>query len=357
MTAAQAAAATRSTGSDLEITEMRIFPVREPTSGRTYAVVRVRTRGGLTGYGEGAGIAEDAFTRTRQFWSGKPATAYATGDRRLPGSGAVDMALLDIVGKASKAPVYRVLGGPTRNKARAFASVPAAAVEQAIAAGYRAVGVALPAPAARNQGQAYQHEVRRVFDELRSRRSPGIDFVAEASEALTPGDAASVAATLERLHPLWLDEPCAVSNLQALRKICDESVVPVGFGRGLEDPSTYQNLLRDGLIDVVRPDIGHYGITAIRRLAALAEPYYTAVAPRHHGGPIATAAALHLAASLPNFFIQQIPFPAAAEDREMRAAIAGANLERVKDGFAELPGGPGLGITVNESALEKYHAA
>ncbi len=46
-----------------------------------------------------------------------------------------------------------------------------------------------------------------------------------------------------------------------------------------------------------------------------------AVAPRHEGGPIATAAALHLAAALPNFFIQQIPLPEAAEDRAMRAAI------------------------------------
>jgi L-alanine-DL-glutamate epimerase-like enolase superfamily enzyme len=71
---------------------------------------------------------------------------------------------------------------------------------------------------------------------------------------------------------------------------------------------------------------------------------------------VATAAALHLAASLPNFFIQQIPLPAAGQDRLMRAEIAGAALETVKDGFAALPSGPGLGITVNEAALERYKA-
>jgi galactonate dehydratase len=108
---------------------------------------------------------------------------------------------------------------------------------------------------------------------------------------------------------------------------------------------------------VARPDILHFGITGSRRIAALAETYYVAVAPRHEGGPIATAAALHLAASLPNFFIQHIPLPAAAEDRAMRAQIAGGDLERVKDGFASLPNGPGLGVTVNEAVLEKYHAA
>jgi L-alanine-DL-glutamate epimerase-like enolase superfamily enzyme len=57
---------------------------------------------------------------------------------------------------------------------------------------------------------------------------------------------------------------------------------------------------------------------------------------------------------LPNFFIQQIPLPVADEDRRMRAELAGASIERVTDGFAALPAGVGLGITINEDALEKY---
>jgi galactonate dehydratase len=78
-----------------------------------------------------------------------------------------------------------------------------------------------------------------------------------------------------------------------------------------------------------------------------------AVAPYHDGGPIGTVAALHLAASLPNFFIQQIPLPAADADRKMRAELAGS-VEAVKDGFAALPTAPGLGITVDEATLEKH---
>jgi galactonate dehydratase len=86
----------------------------------------------------------------------------------------------------------------------------------------------------------------------------------------------------------------------------------------------------------------------------VAEPYYVAVAPFHDGGPIATAAALHLAASLPNFFIQQVPYPAAEEDRRMRARLTGAAVEAVQDGFLQLPPGPGLGISVYEAALAEY---
>jgi galactonate dehydratase len=66
---------------------------------------------------------------------------------------------------------------------------------------------------------------------------------------------------------------------------------------------------------------------------------------------------MHLAASVPNFFIQHVPLPDDPKDREMRAAIVSAGLETPRDGFLQLPLGPGLGIEVNESALEKYHAA
>jgi galactonate dehydratase len=92
-------------------------------------------------------------------------------------------------------------------------------------------------------------------------------------------------------------------------------------------------------------------------MAVIAETYYIAAAPYHDGGPIATAAALQLAGSIPNFFIQQIPLVQAEEDRRMRAELAGAGLETVKDGFAALPTGAGLGISVNEEALKKYRGA
>jgi galactonate dehydratase len=351
--AAQAAAPPP--GASLEISELRLFPVREPVSGRAYAVVEVRTRAGITGYGEGAAISPAEFARARRFWTGRPASSYVVAGPPPPMAGAVDMALLDILGKAANAPVYRLLGGPTRHKARAFASVEGAAgVERAAAAGYHAFGIPVPPPAARNQGRAYQRDVRHLVESLRAARDP-FDFVLEGGGALTAGDAASVAATVERLHPLWFDEPCAAGNLEAVRKIAAESVVPLGFGRDIP-AAAFQDLLREGLIDVVRPDVSREGISRLRRIAALAEPYYTAVAPCHAGGPIATAAALHAAASVPNFFIQQIPLPESAQDREMRRALAG-DVESVAAGFASLPTGPGLGIQVSLAALEKYHAS
>ena len=359
--AAQVAGAASASASRLEIGELRLFPVREPVSGRSWVVVRVKARSGLTGYGECAHASGEEAAAAQRFWLGRPATSYAVQPPDAPLAGGVDMALLDIASQACQTPVYRLLGGPTRNKARAFTSLSTAdaseipaAVKRAVEAGYRAVGLRVPAPAARNQGKAYEVELRRQAEAVRSQAA---DFVLEGAGLLTPGDAASVAAGIQSLHPLWFDEPCAAFSPEVLRKIADETVTALGFGREIRAAAVFQDLLRAGCLDIARPDLLHFGITQSRRIAALAETYYVAVAPHHEGGPIATAAALHLAASLPNFFIQHIPLPAAAEDRAMRAGIAGGDLETVKEGFAALPTGPGLGIKVNEAALEKYHAA
>ncbi len=309
-------------------------------------MVRLRTGSGLTGWGECAQASAEEARDLEKEWLGRPATLYAAIDPLTPVSAALDMAMLDILGKACRAPIYRVLGGPTRNKIRAFTDSPAAP-------GFHVVAVRVPPPAARNQGKAYQNQVQALAKELGGDR----DFVLDAHGRLTPGDAASVAATIESSHPLWFDEPCSVSNLEVVRKISAETVTPLGFGRGIGDPGVFQALLQEGLVDVVRPDISVHGISGARRIAVLSETYYVAVAPHHEGGPVATAAALQLAASIPNFFIQHVPRPDDAADREMRAAMVSAGLETPRDGFLELPRSPGLGIEVNEAALEKYHAA
>jgi galactonate dehydratase len=332
-------------GGDQAIAEMRWFPVREPVSGNRYTVLRVKSRSGLTGWGETGQIDPQDAKALEKAWMGKPATLYAAIEPGTPAGSALDMALLDILGKAAKAPVYRVLGGPTRHKVRAFTD--------SAATGFDAIAITAPKPASRNMGKQYQNLIEALVKQVPDDK----DFVISAHGMLSPGDASSVAATLEKSHPLWIDEPCSASNLEVLRKIAHENVTPLGFGRGITDASTFLSLLRESLVDVVRPDLALMGITGSRRVAVIAEAYYVAIAPNHDGGPIGTAAALHLAASVPNFFIQHVPLPADPKDREMRAAIVGGAIETPKDGFLQLSTAPGLGIEVNESALEKYHAA
>jgi len=339
------AAAAASPQAELAIAEIRHYPVQEPGSGTRYSVLAVTTRSGLVGWGECSFDPAADLKSLRSAWLGRPASAYATIQPGTPFRAALDIALLDIVGKAAKAPIYRMLGGPTRNKIRAYSSPSASDFPVTV--------IDAPAPLARNQGKAYQNRLLELIDAVPEDR----DFIVHADGKLTPGDAASVAASIEHKHPLWFDEPCSHSNLDAVRKVSAETVVPLGFGRGIDDPGVFQSLLREGLVDIVRPELGIFGITGARRIAALAEPYYVAVAPRHSGGPIGTAAAMQLAAALPNFFIQHVPLPSDARDRALRRDLVSSAFEAGKEGFLELNTLPGLGITVNESALEKYRAS
>ena len=345
MRVAPQTAASVSRPAALDITEIRHFPLREPVSGNRYSFLRITTRSGLVGWGE-CGYDSTADLKTLQSaWIGKPANAYATIPPSTPFRAALDIALLDILGKAANAPVYRVLGGPTRNKVRAYGSPGSQDFPVAV--------INVPTPASRNQGKAYQNRILELVNAVPDDH----DFILMGNGMLTPGDAASVAKTVETKHPLWFDEPCPHSNLDALRKVANETVLPLGFGEGVDDPGVFQALLREGFVDIVRPEIAIFGINGARRVAALAEPYYVAVAPRHVGGPVATAAAIHLAASIPNFFIQHVPVPVDQQDRAMRREIVSPAVETNSGGFLELTKSPGLGITVNESALEKYHAS
>ena len=148
--------------------------------------------------------------------------------------------------------------------------------------------------------------------------------------------------------------PIEVVEDQSLAEISDRTVTPVGYGRDIVENGRFQNLLRQDAIDVLRPDIAKNGVTSIRKAAALAETYYVAVAPYHRGGPISTAAGIHIAASLPNSFIQEVPFPADPADRKMRSEIAGGWDEKPVEGFFALPTKPGLGIEVDDDAIANY---
>jgi galactonate dehydratase len=354
------------------IRDLTVQAVREPVSRREYSFLTVHTDAGVTGLGEvsSSPVAVAAIMpELKRLLAGQDATAVENCRRVLTGSpgemalAAVNSALLDITGKIAKVPVYQVLGGPTRFKARAAASLHGrtppellGSLKQAQPAGFRSFLVPLSPPAARNQGQAFVRGVRQLLEQLRTAAGDGIDFVLDCQGALTPGDAQMMAKELESLHLLWLDEPCPALNLAAAAKISGESVTPVGFGRHVTRNSEFQDLLRQEALDVIRPDIARHGISQIRRAAALAETYYVAVAPYHRGGPVATAACLHLAASIPNFVVQEIPWPAAAEDRRMRAELVGAGVESVTEGFFQLSTGPGLGISLNPDAVQKYRA-
>jgi len=356
------------------ITDMSAHAVQEPVSKRVFLLLTLKTDANISGVGE-TEAGPDPVGAVARLLALKPnlvgqdATAAEVVRKRLlaaaPGRGneaaAVNMALLDIVGKLAKAPSHEVLGGPTRNQIRALACLEPSkdaelktALQQAREAGFRAFVVPLRLPDTSARGRAFHRQTLQLLESLREAGGSDSDFVLDCGGKVAPSDAAVLARNFERFHLLWLDEPVGAIDHNTLTKISNESVTPVGFGRQLADHSAFLDLLRLDAIDVLRPDICRNGITPIKKAAALAETYYVAVAPYHRGGPIATAAALHLAAAIPNFFIQEVVFSTNDRDQKMRRELTGEPTETLKNGFFPLPTRPGLGVTLNEEAVSKY---
>ena len=346
------------------IKDIKAWIVREPVSGRTYTILKIDSTNGMTGYGECAELSISELSEARKIITGIPLTSFEAILSMLvnypTARAGLNIAMLDIAGKMVGVPVFQLLGGPTRSKVRVFTTLNrdtddeiVSSMKKARNSGYRAFLVPVPSLKNQNQGQAYIISVLMRLESLRSAGGENVDFILDGKNSLNPGDAQMISAAIEKFHVLWFNEPCKSSDIGAIKKIAGENVTPIGFGRFIREGGELQDMLREDSVDIIRPDIGLNGISQLRRMAALAEIYYVAMGPTHDGGPVGTSAALHLAASIPNFFIQQVPLPEAEEDLLMRKELTSLP-EIATEGFMELPKAPGLGITINEKAVEKY---
>lgn len=129
----------------MPITALEVYPLREPRSGRTYTFMQIKDGSGITGWGECPELGKNSLLRARQALLGQEFTRYDVLTHQLaddPVSGGVNMALLDLCGQAMKAPVYQILGGPTRNKVRALTDDHEKALDQ----GHRAFVIPIRMP-------------------------------------------------------------------------------------------------------------------------------------------------------------------------------------------------------------------
>ena len=357
---------------EIAISGLDAWAIRSSPEAVPRLVIALRTDTGVTGYGETSAGADPASSvaealRHADALVGKDAMASTAVRVSLSASapeirGAVDIALLDVRGKIADAPVYDLLAGRTRDRARAMASLRGSSeaelsrqLSAAQNSGFRVFSVpALLPEGTPTRGREFFANTEAMLRRLR--QAGAIDLVLDCAGRTTAAEAAGLAARLETFHLMWMDEPTSPISDSALEKISHESVTPIGWGRFLTSSSRFQDLLRMQVIDVLRPDIGLHGISGVRQLASLAEAYYTAVAPFHRGGPIGTAAALQVAASIPNFVVQEVAFSTDEAERRMHVAIAGESVPQIVDGFFMLPTSPGLGLEIDEDALQEYAA-
>ena len=275
---------------------------------------------------------------------------------------ALDIALWDLEGKRLGVPVARLLGGAIRTKLRAYAShwlqgahTPEAAFEgarEAVRRGFTAFKCRPFSAEGLRNGEAA--ELRRAAGLMEAAREGAGDaeIFIECSELLSPRTAPMLDAALKPYRMGWFEEPIPFENARAMAQLQRTIDTPIATGERLLSRFEYRELLEHGGCRIVQPDLMHAGgFTEVRKIAALADTWYVPVAPHNPGGPICTAAAMHLAASVPNFLIlEQMEPQRALRDRASNIPI------RFEAGHMLLPEGPGLGIEPNLDALAEMSA-
>ena len=283
------------------------------------------------------------------------------GEIVMTGIALVEIACWDILGKALNLPVYRLLGGAVRERIPAYANgwytvertpdeFHKAAVA-AVARGYRALKLDPFGSGFYELERAEKLRSISLVEAVRDAVGPDVEILVEMHGRFNPATAVEMAHALAPYRPGWFEEPVPPENPAALQKVSQALAplgVPIAAGERIHTPHDYRELLERQAVDVIQVDITHYGgLLNAKKLAAWADAYYVLVAPHNVGGPVSTAAALHLAACTTNFKIQEHfnDF-----DEAYVKQSAPGNPE-VTDGSFALPSGPGLGVTIDEEVI------
>jgi len=330
----------------LRITSVQAYPLGMK------GFVRIDTAAGLVGWGEinnvetrvacalaeslGEVVIGENPTRTEHLWQ-----RMFRAHRNLRGGGlmlhtiaAIDMALWDIAGKAWDTPVYRLLGGPCRERIWMYPS------STAIKTG---PGGPLPFSATPAEIEALVDRVRQT----RQRVGPAGAVMFDAHSCLPPATVIQFTNALRSDELLFLEEPWVPGNIDAMRRIRASVRVPLATGERDRTVWEVREILEAQVIDILQPDCGHGGgITPMRKVASLAEAHFVPIAPHCTMSSLGLSASLHVAASTPMFLIHEGYADVLPE------TVVRKTWELDAEGYASLPQGPGLGVEVIESGLD-----
>ncbi len=346
---------------------------------RNYLFIRLRTDDGLTGVGEATlewqeqtvltllhewvearVLGHDPFD-VEALIGGMIRDQYQGGSTIMTAISGVELALWDLIGKKCGQPVYRLLGGRCHDRLPAYANgwyggatSPAEFAERAQGAvnrGYRALkfdpfGIAWKRPSAAEADHAVD-----IVSAVRAAVGPAVELMIEFHGRLAAGPASQLIGRLAPIRPAWCEEPVAPECLDLLAEVKRHSPCPIAAGERLYTQADFYRLISLRAADVVQMDLAHCGgITAGKRIAAMAAAQDLAVAPHCSIGPVALAACLHFDLSTPNFLIQE----AFAEfDVPWRNDLV-KGWNPIQNGEFVLSDSPGLGLELDETAIASH---
>ena len=285
---------------------------------------------------------------------------YRGGPILMSAISGIDQALWDIKGKFFNAPVHQLIGGKTREKMRVYSWI----------GGDRPSDIGNAAKLAKEQGftavkmnatdemqyiDSYE-KIDRVLQRVSALRDAvgmsvevGIDFHGRLHKPM----AKVLAKELEQYHPMFIEEPVLPENNEALKEIAQLTSIPIATGERMFSRWHFKQLLNDGYVDIIQPDLSHAGgITECKKIISMAEAYDVAAAPHCPLGPIALAACLQVDATCHNAFIQEQSLGIHYNSgNDLLDYLEDASVFKYENGFVNIPAQPGLGIAINEEKV------
>ncbi|WP_026571046.1 MULTISPECIES: galactonate dehydratase [Sediminibacillus] len=287
---------------------------------------------------------------------------YRGGPILMSAIAGIDQALWDMKGKYYNAPVHQLMGGRCRDTIKVYSwiggdrpSDVGTAAKQAVDTGFTAVKM--------NGTEELQYidsyekidqaveRVAAVRDAVGKGVGIGIDFHGRVHKPM----AKILAKELEAYRPMFIEEPVLSENEEAFKEIARTTHIPIATGERMFSRWDFKNLLADGYVDIIQPDLSHAGgITECKKIASMAEAYDVALAPHCPLGPIALAACLQVDASSHNAFIQEQSLGIHYnKENDILDYIKDRSVFAYKDGYVAIPDGPGLGIEVDEDYVRQ----
>jgi len=358
----------------------RMGSAREDHAGRSTLLVRVELSDGTVGWGEAstptatteALVNEllvdqvkgmDPFNVESLIETSSTRHYHVAGSGFLEGGVAgVDIAIWDALGKSLGRPVYDLLGGANRTEVTPYASTmylsygwdqdPATPIREVVDAGINAVKIKI--------GRNIESDIERVAT---AREVLGDDayLMVDYNGNYRPDQVKRSVAELEPYDIFWVEEPVPPENTSGYHELKRDLDVPLAAGEAHNGRSEFKRFVDDRLVDIVQPNVTKCGgFSEARFIAKLATTENVATIPHVWNSGIGLAASLQFAATVPDYphilnFPEPFLFELDQSDNDLRTELLETSISPEHRELS-IPDGPGLGVTVDEDAVETYRA-
>lgn len=272
----------------------------------------------------------------------------------------VEVALWDLRGKHLGKPVRDILGGESRETVTPYASTmyitewdqdPAEPIEAAVEEGFTAAKLKI--------GRNVDDDVHRVRT-ARELLGDDADVMVDYNGNYTPTQALRSIRALEEFDLTWVEEPVPPENLSGYREIAEKTDVPLAAGEAHFGRFEFTKLVREGIVDIVQPNLGRCGgFAEARYIARTATTENVLVRPHVWNSGVGVAAALQFLATVPSYphgtdaSPETVLFEFDRSENPLRHELLEDSFDPT-GGTLSVPEQPGLGIEVDEAAIERY---